>query len=256
MSKGKINYEVGKIYCNWLLLSELEPRKVIWKNGMQKRRRALCECQICGKNEIIEIQRFYYFEKYKRNYCSNCTLSNFKNKHIGTKCNKLTIIEYLGVPPNKKEAFFKAQCDCGIIIELPLWRIRRNISCGCLGSQKAIGSQKTKSWTGYEEIHGTIWGDIKNKAFSRNLEWNITIQDAWNLFLKQDRRCALSGLPLHFGKRSKDERIASLDRIDSKSGYIISNIQWVHKDVNMMKLYFTQERFIEICNLVSLRNFS
>ena len=39
---------------------------------------------------------------------------------------------------------------------------------------------------------------------------------------------------------------ASLDRIDSKKGYTIDNIQWVHKDVNKMKMDLQEEDFFRI----------
>jgi hypothetical protein len=45
-----------------------------------------------------------------------------------------------------------------------------------------------------------------------------------------------------------------LDRIDSSKGYIVGNVQWVHKHVNVMKNIFSQEMFIFICNQVSKNN--
>ena len=47
---------------------------------------------------------------------------------------------------------------------------------------------------------------------------------------------------------------ASLDRIDSKLGYELNNIQWVHKDINMMKQAYTNNYFIEHCKLVAANN--
>lgn len=44
---------------------------------------------------------------------------------------------------------------------------------------------------------------------------------------------------------------SDLDRIDSSKGYIIDNVQWVHKDVNLMKLSHSKNTFIQICNQVS-----
>lgn len=43
---------------------------------------------------------------------------------------------------------------------------------------------------------------------------------------------------------------ASLDRIDSRHGYIPGNIQWLHKDINVMKWDHTTGRFIELCGMV------
>ena len=44
---------------------------------------------------------------------------------------------------------------------------------------------------------------------------------------------------------------ASLDRIDSSKGYVKDNIQWVHKDVQIMKNKFSEDYFKQICCLVS-----
>jgi hypothetical protein len=77
----------------------------------------------------------------------------------------------------------------------------------------------------------------------------ITIKQAWELFEAQNRRCSLTGLPLYFGGRNGTT--ASLDRIDSSLGYLISNVQWIHKDVNRMKNHFDQDYFIDICKRIA-----
>ena len=43
----------------------------------------------------------------------------------------------------------------------------------------------------------------------------------------------------------------SLDRIDNNKGYIEENVQWVHKDINMMKRIYSQDYFIYMCKLVA-----
>ena len=73
----------------------------------------------------------------------------------------------------------------------------------------------------------------------------------WELFLKQNRRCALTGEELTF--HSKDhvcDGTASLDRKDSKKPYTIDNVQWVHKTVNFMKRNEDQTKFIEWCQKI------
>jgi archaellum component FlaC len=49
----------------------------------------------------------------------------------------------------------------------------------------------------------------------------------------------------------KTIQIESLDRIDSKLGYIEGNVQWLHKDVNYMKQEYSQEYYIDICKKVA-----
>ena len=110
---------------------------------------------------------------------------------------------------------------------------------------------KRSLWVG--EIGGGYWGKIKKGASNRGLEFSISKEDAWELFIKQNRKCALSGQLLSFHRKSK-YRTASLDRIDSSKGYEKDNIQWVHKDINMSKWAFSQSRYIELCVQVA-KNF-
>lgn len=117
---------------------------------------------------------------------------------------------------------------------------------------------KIKQWKGYGEISGEYWNTIKShskKSKGRQLlSFNINIEYIWNLFLIQERKCALSKIPLIMPFRDKDRSIignASLDRIDSSKGYIKGNVQWVHKDINMMKRIYNQDYFIEMCILVA-----
>lgn len=56
-------------------------------------------------------------------------------------------------------------------------------------------------------------------------------------FIAQSGCCNLSGVPLVFGKtrlqQNKGGNTASIDRVDSRLGYLRDNIQWLHKKVNV-----------------------
>ena len=106
------------------------------------------------------------------------------------------------------------------------------------------------NWTGYKEICGKHFARIKTGAIKRKIEFNINIKQIWELYLKQDKKCAISGLPIYFIINGTGST-ASLDRIDSSKGYIEGNLQWVHKDINRMKQEFSQEYFINICNIIA-----
>lgn len=109
------------------------------------------------------------------------------------------------------------------------------------------------NWKGFGEISQSQWGDIQKSAKDRKIEFNINIEYAWSIFLKQDRKCALSGIPLQFSYKSAkyyNQQNASLDRIDSSKGYIEDNVQWVDKNINFMKRTMSDEEFIHICSLV------
>jgi hypothetical protein len=96
----------------------------------------------------------------------------------------------------------------------------------------------------------TYFNSVKRRAESKDRDFSIKIEDIWELFIKQDRKCALSGLPIAF----LDEGTASLDRVDSSLGYTPENVQWVHKDVNRMKMAFSDTAFIWMCALIVNHN--
>lgn len=97
----------------------------------------------------------------------------------------------------------------------------------------------------------TIWSRIRINAKQRKLPVTLTRQQAYDLFLQQRKCCKLSGLPISLSFDENRLVSASLDRIDSSQGYTLQNVQWVHKDINMMKQALKQQRFIELCAKVS-----
>jgi hypothetical protein len=99
-----------------------------------------------------------------------------------------------------------------------------------------------------------MFGRYKAGAKWRQIEFNITIEYAWGLFVKQNARCAISGVQLHIKPSENNEVTASLDRIDSAAGYIVGNLQWIHKKLNAMKSDYSIEEFISWCHLVAESN--
>ena len=152
---------------------------------------------------------------------------------------------------------WRAICECSLCgkkdFETSIQNILRGrtTSCGCRRDQYSkITGKNSKQFTGYEEITGTIWGSYTERAKNKGRKIKISIKEAYELFLKQGKKCALTGLDIHFGGYRK-ETTASLDRINNDMDYVIGNVQWVHKDVNIMKNIFPQDYFIGICRLIS-----
>ena len=129
----------------------------------------------------------------------------------------------------------------------------RTTSCGCRRDQydKIRGSNSVQ-FKGYGDLSGKTWGTIKSRSKKRNIKFEISIEQAWNLFEYQKGKCALTGLSINL---IGNKRVtASLDRIDSSKGYIISNIQWVLAAVNIMKNTYPLDVFVNICRKVSEMN--
>jgi hypothetical protein len=180
---------------------------------------------------------------------------------IGVRFGMLLVIEEVKIDKSSRKRYI-CLCECGNTHEALSSHLRagRITHCGC---EKYKGEKHTQ-WGGVGEISGNFWynhiirsanGSKNGNRERKSKELTIDIEYAWNLFLKQNRKCALSGIELNFPKVHKDKNYnASLDRINSNIGYVEGNVQWVHKDVNMMKNKYDQNYFIEICKLITKHN--
>ena len=176
---------------------------------------------------------------------------------IGQNFGNLTVIKHDSeriAHSQQRRSFWLCQCSCGNITSVRGESLRKGHtkSCGCLAIQKVKGPQ-CSNFKGYGEIPLTLYCYLKQREKKNKIPVTVSIRDLWELFLKQDRKCALSGRELKFGSLSlgRKETSASLDRIDSSKGYSLDNIQWVHKDVNMMKHKYSQAYFIDTCKQIT-----
>lgn len=167
----------------------------------------------------------------------------------GKKFGKLEVKEFAG--SKNKYRYWLCECECGIIKEIRRDHLTKGYtkSCGC---SWRLSRKNHNNWQGYEDISLDFFNTIKRGATIRNIEFNITIEYLWDLLIQQNKKCKLSGLHLEFSEIRKDKsnQTASIDRIDSKIGYIEGNVQWVHKQINIMKNKISDEKFIWFCEQV------
>lgn len=171
--------------------------------------------------------------------------------------NKTTGVPFKKTQGRRIEWYVQVQCECGYTQVIPCIRWITHQWKGCRKCIFAkISGEKSKSWDGYGELSGHVFSGIEHGAKRRQIEFNLTKEYLWTLFLQQNRKCAISGLPLTFqsSNRNTHDKIASLDRIDSNKPYIEGNVQWVHKDINIMKNRFTTEYFINLCQSICNHN--
>jgi hypothetical protein len=109
-------------------------------------------------------------------------------------------------------------------------------------------NQAHGQWKGYEDISLTYWKNVQNGAKNRKIHFQLTIEEAWQLYLKQNKTCALSGRPIYF--MACNNNTASIDRIDSSKGYTLDNVQWLHKDLNFAKQSLSNNDFVKMCQEV------
>lgn len=219
------------------------------------------------KDKNISKRTFYnYMNKYGIKKSKNEIAKNKIKSSIGTRFNRWTVIEYIG--DNKtSNGLVKCKCDCGTELDVRYYdllsgqtkgcnscsKIERSKNCGKY--ERKIGKENWK-FNGYETLGGQQWATIKYNAKSRNLEFSITKEYVYNILLEQDFKCKLSGLDIELCKpgRKNTRWTATLDRINSKIGYVEGNVQWLHKDINMMKWAFDENQFIQYCKMIAEKN--
>jgi len=130
--------------------------------------------------------------------------------------------------------------------------VESKLGCkNCKGDQ--MSGTKSTHWKGGKYIPGYFIAKIKSKNLerrSKTIEFDLSYEYLDELWISQQGKCAYTGEDLNFG-RSKVAGSASLDRIDSSLGYVKGNVQFVHKDVNIMKWDLSEDRFLEICKKIT-----
>lgn len=212
-------------------------------------------CQKCNKEYETSSKRSHYCGR--ECYLAIHTLPPEKASE------NLTILSFSHT--QTKMRYWNVHCKiCDKIKIMGDTSIRVSKSCGC---ERVCKGKRNTNWAGVGDLSATFFAEIKKHASRRKIEFNVTIEYLWNLYLKQDKKCALSGLDISFGesilkKEAKKSRYrinrilctVSLDRIDSNIGYIEGNVQWVTKPVNLMKYTLSQTAFINMCKLIAENN--
>ncbi len=146
---------------------------------------------------------------------------------------------------------FSCKCKCGALKVIFASHLASGASKRCRRCSQR--KQASPLYRGYEEIYPRYWKKLQADAVIRSLEFTTTVEEAWQLFLTQNRRCALTNMTIEHPKAHSERHLAtaSFDRIDSSKGYVPGNVQWVHKDVNRMKNNLNEARFVELCRQVA-----
>ncbi len=208
----------------------------------------------CGKIKPLDEFSLNKYGKYGRhNQCNECrnknrATINVKRINKGTKKCKGSLciqINKDGVEKNVNE--FNSD--------------KRSIKDGLQSSCKKC--RKHDSAKCYSKLDNYVKLLLKNTKHNitkkaRQIEFNITHNDVIELYEKQNRCCALSGIKMkHEYKVTTDKKQhivskynISIDRINSKKGYTLDNIQLVCAIINRMKYKFSCQKFIDFCTSV------
>lgn len=180
--------------------------------------------------------------KYKNKYEVNYLFGNWKL--LNSEPIKV-IKKNLQNQKNKHTLKFKCLCMlCNTEHLVDCYNLEKGISTKCYKCSmiKNSGSNNS-SWKGYGEIGAKILSRARNGAIARNIKFNLSLEELDEKWKQQKQICALTGMYI-------DLKDASIDRIDSNGDYEYNNVQWIHKDVNIMKNHFQQDYFIKMCKSI------
>lgn len=171
--------------------------------------------------------------------CRGCSI---RHNNIGKKFGKLTVLSWHHTRSESGRSYimYDCICDCGNHHTV------RNEILKC-GDVARCPSCKISSKFIYKPTNPKrYFKNIISGANRRKIHCDVSLEYVTSLLTTQDNKCALSGRPISFENGS-----ASLDRINNDLGYIIGNVQWVHRTVNYMKNELTETDFISFCNDVA-----
>lgn len=215
-----------------------------------------------SKSDLLDIYITKNFSRKKTCEHFNCTLSylnskikefNIPSKNLGVDFTKSKFKSGKILSKTTKNCSnnlnrWIVQCECGKKFTTNSRKLNKLNKISCRICNNTIKRQDII-------LPVYIYTRIKTNAEKRNYSWEISREDLEFLLIKQNFKCALSGVDIIIAtKATNDKRgqtTISLDRKDSSIGYTIDNIQWVHKRINLMKNKFPDKEFLEWCSIIS-----
>lgn len=165
---------------------------------------------------------------------------------VGEVVGNKTLVEYVGQNKHKQHLWMVKCNSCDEVAGPMTFSHAGRYGKSCSICQRL--PENNGRWKGHELLTGSWLYQYRNDAAKKNREWSVTPEELWSLWLRQDGRCIYTNLELIHGET------ASLDRIDSSKGYVLENLQWVHRDINRMKSDFDADYFVQLCSLVRTNN--
>jgi len=231
---NKLSCNLGDKFGDWTVLNP----NCGSKNGHTY---VLCQCK-CGAIKEINLAALV---RGRITCCKSCSRRKLTTiLPVGFHIKHWTVIE--GPIYKNNTAYYKVKCDCGKeLLKLPIEILSKTnyFQCAsCAQKENKLEYMLSNGMVG--ELALTQYTRLKKSAEKRNYEFSVSIEYLWNLYLQQNKICAITGDII------SNIREASLDRIDSTIGYIEGNVQWVTYRANISKHTMTMNELYEFCKKV------
>lgn len=235
MCRMKTEIKLGMVFGKWTVIDAVP----IYTKGGQRNVKVQCECG------TIEYKHWSSLRLGKTKQCKKCArLSRRTDIEVGKTYKGWTVI---GDAENiKGQLRYKSRCSCGnerYMTATALMDKSRWFKCKECATHESIEGIVVRNGKVGDLTLSKV-NNIQAKAKLRNIDFNLTIEYLWKLYVAQDRKCAITGDELPSIQK------ASLDRIDSKIGYIEGNVQWVTSQANKCKHVLSMSELYEFAHKV------
>lgn len=179
---------------------------------------------------------------------------------VGDTFGKWILLDDKPKTKRNQNRYLLCKCKCGLEKWVNMHELYTGNTKQC---SKCRGEKQSRYISETGKIPKKLFTHWKALAKYRKIPFELTHQYLEDLLNEQDFKCKLSGTPFmipndeiaYEGLKSEwfdySANTLSLDRVDSSVPYIMGNVQFIHKVINICKGALTDEVFIKMCNAVA-----
>lgn len=180
---------------------------------------------------------------------------------VGVKCNKLTVISFVGKVKvisngkNKYIPYWKCLCECGntsIVSQYALVN-KKTKSCGCALSTCKLGVIRLPI---YESQKRRVYKDYEQAAIKKGRIFNLTLEYFKELISEKCFYCDSPPLNIIYsGNKQILYKYNGVDRIDNNLGYVEGNVVTCCKNCNIAKHTMDKDKFLDLISKIYNKHF-